>query len=113
MKTVVATLFAVLFAAVLGAHVATADPAAGPVDLKKGGELFKKHCAMCHPGGGNIINPKKTLKKGSLESRNIREAADIVRVMRTPPQGMMKFDEKAIPEADAFQIGAYILTTFK
>lgn len=113
MKTVFTALFALLFAAVLGAHVATADPAAGPVDLKKGGELFKKHCAMCHPGGGNIINPKKTLKKGSLESRNIREAADIVRVMRTPPQGMMKFDEKAIPEADAFQIGAYILTTFK
>jgi cytochrome c6 len=106
-------LIAVLFSAVLGAHVASADQAAGPVDLKKGGELFKKHCVTCHPDGGNIINPKKTLKKGSLESRNIREAADIVRVMRSPGQGMMKFDEKAIPDADALQIGAYILTKFK
>jgi len=120
MKTVIAMFTALLFSAVSGAQVATAaspavasEPAAAPVDLKKGGELFKKHCTMCHPDGGNIVNPKKSLKKGSLESRNIREAADIVRVMRSPGQGMMKFDEKAIPEADAIQVGAYILTTFK
>lgn len=113
MKTVVATLIAVLFTAVLGAQVAPADPPAGPVDLIKGEELFKKNCSVCHPDGGNIVNRKKTLKKGSLESRNIREAADIVRVMRKPGPGMTKFDEKIIPEADAIRIGTYILTTFK
>ena len=27
-----------------------------------GEELFKQHCAACHPDGGNIVNPKETLK---------------------------------------------------
>jgi cytochrome c6 len=113
MKIIVATLTAVLFSAVLGAQFAIPEATAGTVDGKKGEELFNKHCAMCHPGGGNIVNPKKTLKQGALESRNIRNAADIVRIMRNPGQGMTKFNEKTIPEADAIQIGTYILKTFK
>ena len=36
-----------------------------------GEEKFKALCAMCHLGGGNIINPKKTLHKVDRESNNI------------------------------------------
>ncbi len=81
---------------------------------KKSGEaLFKEHCSPCHADGGNIINPKKTLKKKDLDANNIKKAGDIVKIMRTPGPGMTKFDDKTIPDKDAKEIAEYILKTFK
>jgi len=81
---------------------------------KKSGEsLFKEHCSPCHPDGGNIINPKKTLNKKDRETNNIQKAKDIVRVMRNPGSGMTKFDDKTIPDKEAKEIAEYILKTFK
>ena len=85
------------------------NPAAG----KSGEDLFKEHCTMCHPDGGNIINPRKTLNKKDLAANNIASEADIVRIMRNPGPGMTNFDEKAIPDKDAAEIAKYILKTFK
>jgi cytochrome c6 len=79
-----------------------------------GGErLFKKHCAVCHPDGGNIINPQKTLHKKSLDANGIKNTKDIIGKMRNPGPGMSKFDDKAIPDGDAGEIAHYILETFK
>lgn len=87
-----------------------------------GEALFSRHCASCHPDGGNIMNPKKTLRKKDLDENNITSAADIVKTMRSGgpapkhPQtwsGMKKFDEKELPEREALQIADYILKTFK
>jgi cytochrome c6 len=68
---------------------------------------------MCHPDGGNIINPKKSLREKSLQAGNIRSAEDIVKAMRKPGPGMTKFDAKTIPDKEAKEIGEYILKTFK
>ena len=73
---------------------------------------FKEQCAVCHPNGGNIINPKKTLMKASREVNNIKTAADIIKNMRNPGPGMTKFDEKTISNADAQAIADYILKIF-
>ena len=87
-----------------------------------GGMLFKKNCSPCHPDGGNIINPKKTLHKKDLDANKIASADDIVKKMRNPgpfpdhPQdwaGMKMFDQKAISDQDARKIADYILKTFK
>ena len=89
---------------------------ANAADEKKGtpGEaLFKQHCTMCHPDGGNIINPKKTLHAKDLKANNIKSAGDIVKKMRDPGPGMTKFDEKTLPEKDAKAIADYVLKTFK
>jgi len=84
--------------------------------------LFNKHCASCHPKGGNILNPKKTLYKKDLQENKIVAAEDIVKVIRNPgplpthPQewaGMTMFDEKKISNEDALRIADYILKTFK
>ncbi|MGE5238322.1 MAG: c-type cytochrome [Chloroflexota bacterium] len=86
------------------------------MDAKKGqgGEaLFKAHCAVCHPDGGNIINPQKTLHKKTLDANSIKNAKDIIGKMRNPGPGMTKFDEKTIPDSEAKQIAQYILETFK
>jgi cytochrome c6 len=87
---------------------------AAPVEAASPGEqAFMQNCAVCHPNGGNIINPDDTLGKKALAAKGIRTPADIVGKMRKPGPGMTPFDEKAIPEGTAKAIADYILNTFK
>ncbi|MHB1349789.1 MAG: c-type cytochrome [Desulfobulbaceae bacterium] len=74
-----------------------------------GEELFKQHCNVCHPNGGNIIKPHKTLRKGEREVNTVEE---IVGKMRHPGQGMSTFDSNFLPDSDAKAIAEYILKTF-
>lgn len=108
-KTVTTLTCAISLAAFATAGIA-AEKKAG---AGKGEELFKKHCAVCHPNGGNIINPKKTLSKKDREANGIKTAKDLVKNMRNPGPGMNKFDEKILPEKDAKAIAEYVLKTFK
>jgi cytochrome c6 len=91
-------------------------------DLKAGETLFTKHCASCHPNGGNILNPNKSLSQKDREANKILTAQDIVNKMRssgpapTHPQqwsGMKMFDEKTISNDDALKIAYYIMQTFR
>ncbi len=79
----------------------------------QGEQAFMKNCAVCHPGGKNIISPAKTLSKKVLSENGIRSAADIVGQMRNPGPGMTQFDEKTIPGETAKAIAEYILKTFQ
>ncbi len=81
-------------------------------EVKTGEALYKQFCASCHPDGGNIINPAKTLHKKAREANGIINAADIVKNMRNPGPGMTKFDTKSVPDADAKKIAEYVLKTF-
>lgn len=74
---------------------------------------FKEHCAVCHPDGGNTINPAKTLHKKDLDASGIKKQADIIAKMRKPGPGMTQFDKKTVPDKEAKAIAAYILKTFK
>ena len=109
-KRIGAVVISVLVAC--AAVPAAAATEGGAADLKKGEALFSKQCAVCHPGGGNVINAKKPINRKALESRNIKTAEDIVKVMRNPVPPMLRFDEKTIPQGDALAIGEYILKTF-
>jgi cytochrome c6 len=72
-----------------------------------GGEaIFKAKCASCHPDGGNIINPKETLK-------GIKDPKKIVSKIRKGGGGMTAFDVKTISDADAKVLADYIIKTFK
>ncbi|WP_328745476.1 c-type cytochrome [Geomonas anaerohicana] len=84
-----------------------------PVASERGAQLFKERCAACHPDGGNVINPKKTLHGGVLADHGITTPAGIVARMRTPGPGMTRFDQGTIPDADARLIAEYILATFR
>jgi cytochrome c6 len=77
-----------------------------------GEELFKTHCAVCHPDGSNIINPQKTLHKKDRDANNIKKPEDIINKMRNPGPGMTQFDKATIPDRDAKKIAEYILKTF-
>jgi cytochrome c6 len=72
-----------------------------------GGEaIFKAKCASCHPDGGNIMNPKETLK-------GMKSSKEIIRKVRKGGGGMTAFDAKAVSDADAKLVADYIIKTFK
>jgi cytochrome c6 len=86
-------------------------PAAGRAqyDSKADFEMF---CSGCHPQGGNSINPAKTLRKIDREANGIRTAADIVKIMRKPGQGMRAYTRQDLPNKRAKALAEYILKTF-
>jgi cytochrome c6 len=86
---------------------------ASPAAEQAGETLFKQHCMACHPGGSNIINPKKTLQKNVREANNIKTANDIIKLMRNPGPGMTEFDKNTISDKSAKEIAEYVLKTFK
>ena len=84
-------------------------PMTNSVHAANGEELFKQRCSVCHPNGGNVINPQETLHKGEREVNTVEE---IVGKMRNPGPGMTRFDSKSLPDSDAKAIAEYILKTF-
>lgn len=95
------------------AGVEDKSPPAAPVAKAKDGQaLFQKYCAVCHPGGGNIINPNKWLDKESLAANGIVTAGDIVSLMREPRPGMSAFSKDLLSDRDAGRIAEYILQTY-
>ncbi len=89
---------------------------AGPTQvehLRNGEVLFKQFCSPCHPDGGNVTDPQRTLRGSALKANHISNPADIVRVMRHPISRMIRFDETTISDQDARAIAEYVLATFK
>ncbi len=91
---------------------------AGFADTKKGGKVdgkkeFEEHCTVCHPDGGNVVNPKKTLKQADLKANGVKGAKDIIKLIRKPGPGMTAFDKKTISDKEAKAIADYIIKTFK
>lgn len=108
MKNVVTAAALVFTAAVI---LQSAEKASA--ESQSGEALFKQNCVSCHPQGGNIINPRKTLHKKSREANNLKTAGDIVKVMRNPGPGMTKFDQKTLPDDDAGKIANYVVNAFR
>ena len=79
----------------------------------RGEKLFMKHCSKCHPNGGNVVTVTKSLNPKDREANNVKTEEDIIRLMRNPGPGMVKFGTKVISEKDAKAIAEYVLTTFK
>ena len=79
-------------------------------DVKKGEAAFKKAtCAGCHPGGGNLMNPKAPLK-GPHFAHEFKDDAKIEHVVRTGIKGtpMPGFDKKRLSDEDLKDIVAYL-----
>lgn len=78
-----------------------------------GETLFKTHCASCHPNGGNIVKPTRTLSKKDRDKSGFKTENDIIKYMRTPDEEMPTFGENKLPNKDAKAIAGYIIKTFK
>lgn len=86
--------------------IAVALFSSAAVAADKGAALFSEKCASCHPDGGNIMNPKATLK-------GIKDPKKVIKKARAGGGGMPAFDSTAISDADLKQIANYIVKTFK
>jgi cytochrome c6 len=87
-------------------------------DTKKGGKIdgkkeFEEHCVVCHKDGGNMINQTKTLSKKDRDANGVKNAKDIIKLIRKPGAGMTTFDSKTISDKEAKAIADFILKTFK
>lgn len=89
----------------------TALPA--PQSLEKGEALFTQYCSPCHPDGGNVSDPGRTLHGSDLRAHHIAKPEDIVAIMRNPISRMIRFDRTTVSDQDAMTIAAYVLTAFK
>ena len=95
---------------------ATPAPQATPARqtrTQSGEALFKQYCSSCHPDGGNVSDPQRTLRGAALRRNNITRPEAIVNIMRHPTSRMIRFDESTIPDKDALAIAEYILKSFK
>lgn len=86
-------------------------PFAGQAENTGRGD-FERHCSGCHPEGGNPLNPAKTLHRQIREANGVKTAADIVRIMRKPGQGMKTYTREDISDKRAKSLAEYILATF-
>lgn len=77
-----------------------------------GAVLFQQHCAVCHPGGRNIITPEKTLDRQTLANNGITTVKDIVAIVRKPGPGMTTFGPEVLSDKEAGQVAEHILTTY-
>lgn len=84
----------------------------GDKAFARGEPAFLKNCIACHADGGNEVNPVKTLSRADLKRNGILTPDDIVRLMRNPGPGMLKFDPATLSDEDARTIAEYILATF-
>ena len=75
--------------------------------------LFLQNCATCHPDGGNIFYPLKSLQRLTLSANGITTSAEIVARMRDPGPRMKRFDRSELSDADARKIADYVLSTFR
>ncbi|MBL0224109.1 MAG: c-type cytochrome [Geobacteraceae bacterium] len=81
--------------------------------VRDGEALFRQYCASCHPDGGNVSDPGRTLHRSALKSNHITTQEDIVRIMRKPLSRMIRFDTSTLSDEDARTIAEYILKTFR
>jgi cytochrome c6 len=94
---------------------ATAPPASAAgsrVSAPDGEALFRQYCASCHPDGGNVSDPERTLHGSALKKKHITTPDHVVRVMRRPLSRMIRFDVATLPDRDAQAIAEYVLKTF-
>jgi len=87
-------------------------PVAGQA-APSGEALFKQFCWSCHPDGGNVSDPERTLRGSVLKRNRITTPDDIVRIMRNPLSRMIRFDQNTLSDRDARAIAEYVLITFK
>jgi cytochrome c6 len=94
--------------------VTTTGSGSTAMDTVQDGEvLFKQYCAPCHPNGGNVSDPGKSLYASALKRNHISTPEDIVRIMRNPQSRMIRFDATTLPDRDARVIAEYVLKTFE
>eukprot|EP00884_Botryococcus_braunii_P019255 jgi/Botrbrau1/6012/Bobra.104_1s0039.1 len=87
-------------------------PAYAAANLALGEEVFEGNCAACHAGGGNSVQPNRTLAKADLESYlegGYNETAIIYQV--TNGKNAMPAWGDRLSEEEIESVAAYVFKT--
>lgn len=97
-----------LLGIILGIWMLGTTPALAEADLAKGAQVFSSNCAACHIGGGNLVNPTKTLQKADLEQYQMNSIDAIKNQVINGKLGMPAFEGRlATDQIEA--VAAYVL----
>ena len=77
-------------------------------DAGAGATVFSANCAACHAGGGNVINPAKTLSSADLEA-NGKNSSDAIVTQVTNGNGAMPAFGGRLSADDIENVAAYVL----
>jgi cytochrome c6 len=77
-------------------------------DLSNGAKVFSANCTACHMGGGNTVNPAKTLKKSDLEKYGMDSMDAITTQVKQGKMAMPSFIGR-LSSKDIEDVAAYIL----
>jgi cytochrome c6 len=102
LKVVLAT---VVFA--LSLLVSLVSPAIA-ADLAHGAQVFEANCAACHMGGGNTVNPSKTLKQEDLDKYGMASLEAIKTQVKNGKLAMPSFNGR-LSEQDIEDAASYVL----
>ena len=81
----------------------------GPEAFKLGEKVFAGDCSVCHPHGGNAINPRKPI----LHSPKIKGLDTFLAWVRHPTAPMPPFKASKISDADVGELYAYIMNVLE
>lgn len=104
MKSILATVVAFVSSAVF----LFASPAMA-ADAAAGAQVFSANCAACHIGGGNAVNPAKTLKKDDLVANAKDTPGAVITQVTNGNGGMPAFGGRLTPE-QIENVAAYVLS---
>ncbi|MEL6129889.1 MAG: c-type cytochrome [Cyanobacteria bacterium J06554_1] len=83
-------------------------PPALAADAGAGAQVFSANCAACHIGGGNAVNPAKTLKQDDLIA-NGKDTADAIVTQVTNGNGAMPAFGGRLTAEQIENVAAYVL----
>jgi uncharacterized membrane protein len=85
--------------------IATGAPVGQEQAFASGAEAFTVNCQACHPGGGNVVDPKRPLKS----SKKLESQAAFVAFIRSPGAGAMPpFGEELVSASKAEDLYLYV-----
>ncbi|MEM6254411.1 MAG: c-type cytochrome [Cyanobacteria bacterium P01_D01_bin.156] len=96
------------FVAFVASAIFFASPAMA-ADAAAGAQVFSANCAACHIGGGNAVNPAKTLKKDDLVQYGKDTPEAIITQVTNGNGGMPPFGGRLTPE-QIENVAAYVLS---
>ncbi|MEM8613960.1 MAG: c-type cytochrome [Cyanobacteria bacterium P01_H01_bin.105] len=103
MKSILATVIAFVAGVIfLGASPAMA------ADAGAGAQVFSANCAACHIGGGNAVNPAKTLKQNDLVAYG-KDTPEAIVTQVTNGNGAMPAFGGRLTAEQIENVAAYVL----
>ncbi len=96
-------LLAMAFAIITLATLGWANPA-----LADGAATFSANCAACHAGGGNVLNPAKTLSLADLE-KNGKDSLEAIIYQVTNGKAPMPAFGGRLTDDQIAEVAEYVL----